>query len=90
MTDPSIPEILAAAAGIALTSRSIIERTDLTSYRDVCETLDAVHEHLAVAGGSLLLLAERLDCKAEVERLIKEGQDRLNTYRAFAGQRGRA
>ncbi len=90
MKEPTTPQILAAVAGIALNSRDVIERTDRTSYRDVGETLDALHEHLAVAGGSLLFLAERLGRKAEVERLIKEGQDRVAAYRAFAGQGGRA
>lgn len=90
MKEPSTPELIAAATGIAPNSRAVIERTDRTSYRDVCETLDAVHEHLAVSGGSLLILADRLGCKAEVERLIREGQDRVNAYRAFAGQGGRA
>lgn len=90
MTEPTTPQILAAAAGIALNGRAVIERTDRTSYREVCEALDALHEHLAVAGGSLLILAERLGCKAEVERLIRDGQDRVTAYCAFAGQGGHA
>ncbi|MFC3060470.1 hypothetical protein [Paenirhodobacter populi] len=90
MTDPTTPELLAAAASVALTGRSIIERTDRTSFRDVCKTLDALHEHLAVAGGSLLVLADRLDCRADVALLISEGQARLAAFRACAGMEGRA
>lgn len=58
--EPTDVELLAAAAAIARTGRKVIEATDRTSSKDVGETLDALHEHLAVAGGSLLILAERL------------------------------
>ncbi|WP_041527134.1 hypothetical protein [Paracoccus aminophilus] len=88
--DPTDAQILAAAISIAVASRNLIQRTDRTSYRDVCEVLDALHEHLAVAGGSLHLLAERLGHRAEVERLVNEGQDRMAAFRACQGLGGRA
>lgn len=88
--EPTNTELLAAAAAVALTGRRLIDNTDRTSFRDVGETLDALHEHLAVAGGSLLFLARRLGCESEVERMLKEGQDRITAFRASTGIRGRA
>lgn len=83
--EPSNAELIAAATSIALAARQLIERTDRTGFRAVCETLDALQEHLAVAGGSLLILADRLGHKAEVERLINEGQARVAAFRACQG-----
>lgn len=88
--DPSNAELIAAATSIALASRQLIDRTDRTSFRAVCETLDALQEHLAVAGGSLLILADRLGHRAEVERLIDEGQARVAAFKACQGLGGRA
>lgn len=88
--EPTDAELLAAAVSIALASRDLIQRTDRTSYPDVGGTLDALHEGMAVAGGSLLHLAERLGVQGEVDRLVKRGQDRIATVRAFRGQEGRA
>lgn len=88
--EPTTPELIASAAAIALTGRRVIEATDRTSPRDMGETLDALHEHLAVASGSLLFLARRLGCEAEVNRMLKEGQARIDAFRAFAEQEGRA
>ncbi|KFI33204.1 hypothetical protein CG51_16675 [Haematobacter missouriensis] len=88
--EPTSPELLAAAASIAIAGRKLITGTDRTSFRDVSETLDALHDHLAVAGGSLLTLAERLGCEAEVRKLIAEGQARVAAFRAFRGTEGRA
>ena len=84
------PELIASAASIALTGRRLIDNTDRTSFRDVGETLDALHEHLGVAGGALLFLARRLDCEAEVERMLKAGQDRVTAFRACMGMEGKA
>lgn len=88
--EPTNVELLAAAATIARTGRKVIEATDRTSFKDVGETLDALHEHLAVAGGSLLILAERLGWEAEVKRLLAEGQARIDAFRACAKMEGRA
>ena len=88
--EPTNAELLAAAVAIALEGRNQIERTDRTSYRATCQTLDALHEHLAVAGGSLLVLADRLGCKEEVEQRLREGRDRLDAFRACQGLGGRA
>lgn len=86
--EPTNAHLLAASAAIALESRRLIERTDRTSFQDVGDTLDALHEHLAVAGGSLLFLARRLGCEAEVERMVKEGQQRVDAFRACRGLGG--
>ena len=88
--EPTDVELLATAAAIARTGRKVIEATDRTSFKDVGETLDALHEHLAVAGGSLLILAERLGWEAEVKRLLAEGQARIDAFRACANMEGRA
>ena len=88
--EPTDVELLAAAAALARTGRKVIEATDRTSFKDVGETLDALHEHLAVAGGSLLILAERLGWEAEVKRLLAEGQARIDAFRACANMEGRA
>lgn len=88
--EPTNAELIAAAAAITLTGRRVIESTDRTSFLDVGETLDALHEHLAVAGGSLLILADRLRFRPEVDRLLREGQDRVTALRACAGIEGKA
>lgn len=88
--DPTNAEALAAIAGIAMTARDLIERLDRLDFRATGETLDALHEHLAVAGGSALHLANRLGCESEVGRLVSEGQQRLKSFRACAGMGGRA
>ncbi len=63
--EPTDADLLATAAAIARTGPRLIEATNRTSFQDVGETLDALYEHLAVAGGSLLVLAERLGWEAE-------------------------
>lgn len=88
--EPTNPELLAAALVIALTARDLVERTDRTSYRDISETLDALREGMAIAGGSLLHLAERLDLARDVNQLVKAGADRAKVARSFSGQGGRA
>ncbi|MTD99851.1 hypothetical protein GIY56_06100 [Paracoccus sp. YIM 132242] len=88
--EPTNPELIASASSIALTGRRLIDSTDRTSFRDVGEALDALHEHLGVAGGALLILARRLGCEAEVERMLKEGQDRVTAFRAGMGMGGKA
>ncbi|MDO5706055.1 MAG: hypothetical protein Q4G49_13455 [Paracoccus sp. (in: a-proteobacteria)] len=88
--EPTNAELLAAAVSIALAARDFIERTDRASHQDTCETLNALHEGMAVAGGSLLHLADRLGLHPEVDRMVKRGQSRAATARAFAGQGGRA
>lgn len=88
--EPTNPELIATAFGMALINRTLIEATDRTNDTDVTQTLVSVHEHAALAGGSLLLLAKRLGCDAEVRKLVAEGQARLNGYQASAGLEGRA
>lgn len=88
--EPTNADLLASAAAIALTGRRIIEATDRTSFQDVGETLDALHEHLAVAGGALLHLAGRLHIESDVQRMLKESQDRVTAFRASQGLEGNA
>lgn len=52
--------------------------------------LDAIHENIALAGGALLIIARRMYCEADVERMLKEGQDRVIAFLACAGLEGRA
>lgn len=88
--EPTTAHILASVAGIALTARKMIEGLDAGDPQRVRETLDALHEHLAVSGGSAVFLADRLGCAGEVQRLIDEGQARLAAFRASQGLGGRA
>ena len=67
-----------------------LDRHALVDDPALGETLDALHEGAAVAGGSLLHLAERLGLAGDVNRLVKHGQGRVATARAFRGQGGRA
>ena len=88
--EPTNPELIATAIGMALINRTIIEATDRTNRTDVTQTLVSVHEHAALAGGSLLLLAERLGCDTEVRQLVAEGQARIAGYQVSVGMEGRA
>lgn len=88
--EPTNPELIATAIGMSLINRTLIEATDRTNRTDMTQTLFSVHEHAALAGGSLLLLAERLGCDAEVRQLVAEGQARIAGYQASAGLEGRA
>lgn len=80
MSEPTTPELIATAIGMAFINRCLIEATDRASRVDVVQALHSVHEHAALAGGSLLLLAERLGCEAEVRQLVAVGQARLAGY----------
>lgn len=88
--EPTNPELIATAIGMAFINRRLIEATDRASRIDVVQALYSVHEHAALAGGSLLLLAERLGCDAEVRQLVADGQSRLTGYQASAELEGRA
>lgn len=88
--NPTNAEMLAAVASIALTARQMIDRLDRLDFRATSETLDALHEHLAVAGGSALFLAERLGCESDVKQMLQDGQRRVQAFRACAGLEGRA
>lgn len=92
MTDqePTNSELLALVATIALIGRQVIENTDRSDMHDMAETLDLLHEHLALAGGSVLSVADSLGCRAEIDHIIAEEQDRVNAIRACRGLAGRA
>lgn len=88
--EPSAAELLAAAVGLALAGRTLIEATNGRNRAQLVTTLDALRENLAVMGGSLLVLADRLGCEAELRRLVDEGQARLAAFQACQGLEGRA
>lgn len=88
--EPTNAELIAAAVSIAIAARQLIEGTDRTSYRVTGETLHGLHEGMAVAGGSLMRLADNLGLTGEVDRLVKRGQDRLAAFNACSGLEGRA
>ncbi|MDZ7907133.1 MAG: hypothetical protein U5N10_02165 [Gemmobacter sp.] len=83
-------ELLAAIAAIAVTGRRLIEGTASADPEAAGKTFAALHEFLAVSGGSVMVLAQRLSCEAEVERLVMEGQNRITAYQASQGLEGRA
>lgn len=88
--DPSNAELLAPAISLALAGRNLIERTDRTSLKDTCEMLDVLHESLAIAGGSLLILAERLGINDDAMKLVERAHQRLANARASSGLGGGA
>lgn len=83
-------ELLAAIAAIAVTGRRLIEGTASTDAAAAAKAFAALHEFLAVSGGSVMVLAQRLNCEAEVERLVMEGQNRITAFQASQGLEGRA
>lgn len=88
--EPDNAALIAAAASVVLTARRVIEATDRSSLNETNEALDAIHENIALAGGALLIIARRMNCEADVERMLKEGQDRVIAFLACAGLEGRA
>lgn len=88
--EPTNSEMLALAATVALIGRQVIGNTKRTSLKDMAETLDMLSEHLAMAGGAVLSVAENLGCRAEVLRIIDEEQARVSAIRACRGLEGRA
>ena len=89
-TDPNNIELLATTAGLILLLRQIIEQADRDDRAHVDAALDAIHEHLAVCGGSMMELAERLGIAAEVEVTIMQRRQRLANLQASGGLSGRA
>ncbi|MDH2327832.1 hypothetical protein QCN27_13255 [Cereibacter sp. SYSU M97828] len=90
MTTSHIPELFAGAASLTRYMRQIIEKTDRNSVNDMRAALDAIHEHLAVVGGSVALLADAMGCSEEMQRLMKESADRMLVLAANGGLEGRA
>lgn len=88
--DPVNVELLAGAASIVLFARKLIAANDPTNADKVEQLHDVLFEALAVAGGSLLELSDRLGCEAEVKARIIEGQERVMAYQACQGLGGRA
>lgn len=88
--EPTNAELLAAATAIAQEGRRLIDATNRCLPAEMLATLDALHEHLAFAGGSLLVLAGRLGIEAEVFLNLREGRARVEAFRSSAGLEGRA
>ena len=89
-TEPTNAELIATAASLILAMRRMIVDTNRKDPMDVETTLDSVQEFLAVSGGSLITLADRLGWGDEVTNLVHQGQDRLNAAQACQGLSGRA
>lgn len=86
--EPTNAELLASAAIIISTGRRIIDQTNRCLPSDMLGTMDALNEHLAVAGDALSILADRLGHQREVEQSLKEGQYRVSAFRASQGLEG--
>jgi len=89
-TNPTNAELLATASSIMLAMRQMIATADRSNAEQVNTTLDAIHEYLAVVGGSIAILSDRLGCTDDVERIMKQGQERLRAMQASKGLGGRA
>lgn len=87
--EPTNAELIAAASDLILKMRRIIKATDINDQSDIISTLDVLSEFLAISGGSLLTLADRLGCRDEVHTLVHEGQERMNAAQACHGLSGR-
>ncbi|MDS9467934.1 hypothetical protein RGQ15_10190 [Paracoccus sp. MBLB3053] len=66
------------------------EQADRDDRAHVDAALDAIHDHLAVSGGTMMVLAERMGITAEVEATIVQRRQRLANLQASGGLRGRA
>lgn len=90
MNTPGITELLGGAASLNLTMRTIVKEMKGAPQYQTDEMLDNLYEYLAVIGGSLVMLADQLDCTEEVTRRVVEGQNRLLALKANHGLEGRA
>lgn len=88
--EPTNAELLATAATIMHAMRQMIATADRNNAEQVNTTMDAVHEYLAVVGGSVAILSDRLGCTDDVERIMRQGQERLRAMQANRGLGGRA
>ncbi|WP_449043717.1 hypothetical protein [Paracoccus versutus] len=93
MSDKVTPaQHLAAIAGLALASRQLKVSSDpeKSDMLKAAEMLHTLNDHMAFIGGAAMLLAEDMGIKEEVERRIKEGQDRIAAFIASQGLEGTA
>lgn len=88
--EPNNAELIAATSGLILLMRQIIEKIDRDDPGHVDAALDAVHGHLAVCGGSMMVLADRLGLRSEVEATISQRMQRLANLQACGGLAGTA
>ncbi|MBY6163100.1 hypothetical protein KUV73_19615 [Mameliella alba] len=54
--EPTNAELIAAASGLILAMRRMIEATNRSDQEDVSSTFDTMHEFLAISGGSLMII----------------------------------
>lgn len=88
--NPTQPEVLAAVIGLAIHMRNVIKLTDRTNSEQVATTLDTIHEHLAVIGGSMAMLADELGHKQEVDDRVTGNLDKAKAFAACNVLEGRA
>lgn len=89
-TEPTQPEVLAAVIGLTLHMRNVIKHTDRANPEQVATTLDALHEHLAIIGGSIITLADDLGHKEEVDARVTGNLAKAQAFAACGGIEGRA
>lgn len=89
-TEPTQPQILAAVIGLVIRMRQVIDMTDSDDVDRVSTTLTALHEHLAVIGGSIITLADDLGVKEEVDRIVGANLAKAQAFAACRGIEGRA
>jgi len=85
-----IPAMLAAAAGLTIIMRQAIETLHEGNFAMGREAMNAMHEQLAVVGGSILTVADVLGYGDSVNALVGEGQARIQAAYACRGIEGRA
>ncbi|MBJ2153871.1 hypothetical protein [Paracoccus sp. IB05] len=88
--NPTQPEVLAAVIGLVMHMRRTIEMTDRADLDQVATTLGAIHEHLAVIGGSVAMLAEELGHRQEVENRVRGNLEKAKAFASCTGLEGRA
>lgn len=88
--EPTPTFLLAGAAGMVMILRDMIAKADRGDADEMAATLDAVHQHLALIGGSIATVADMLGCEDEFAAHIKRGRERLVALHASGTLEGRA
>ncbi len=79
--EPANAEVIASAV-------SLIRRMRGALVPD--QHADVLREHMAVVGGALLLMADRMECRNEVDQIVMRDAERFAVLRAGLGLSGRA
>jgi hypothetical protein len=90
MTEPTNAELIAIAAGITLGIRQVVEDMAQNNRPEERQALETMSETVAISGGAMMVLAQRLGCESEVQALIDEAQSRAQSMRACSGLEGSA